>query len=760
MKISFSTILAATSSLLATGVVGKPVTSNKTLKLMACSGELEGTLATVRWPPIITDEVLQQQKEYLRENSYRLPDCKPFEYATMEECIILGKEAAAVSSTFDLAQAASRLQPRSPEPTSPTSNTGDTGNNGNAGNNANAGKNGLSFSNAIGNYANYGAYNTPKSGLDTIRSGFAMNYLSPSSNYGGRSPKRKMTETPNTLRMSLGKKIIEGSLPGQIRASPGVDILVDTEPDELLYPDYQPNRSREQNTGNSNSYYTQKPGTTINDVNPSKISWLSKELDKGVSLDILLRAMGIQKPQIDVKKILADITPVPRRSVRLSGAPTNVIPVVQDQTSKEYIAGFVITPGGFSEPTKLNAVYDPFVKGNVIIAYQYEHINPTPSKWVIKNKVLFLAGTEYFAYVCAQSGQKSGFMLGKWSNLKELSERCPGLTQFYYSGWQFVQSTAKAGYPAAKAEIQFNNPKLLAPKKDNTNLNSQGLFAAFFPLKGWEVVWDVRRKADGTVYSRLPTYAQLTTLPKSVMQATADTENDEDKPFWLYYGDVERTGNPVKEGWTLNDIEGGKPIQLQASIPEKYPQAWYLTQVKPKTDPFGAYRSENGEDVVMGSLDWHAKPGVWYYNKSNKRLYKWGTAKFMYTCRDADSGGAFLRNGNVEQATDDCGDVNFIHPIQPVFTTSERDPSKVDVQLGNGLISVSPDASYTIPGYAYSETGAQLVSRLLTLGKPNYKGLTIRERSEAETLREINTVIIEAFVVDLPSDQPYVLYPH
>ncbi|KAK6338764.1 hypothetical protein TWF696_009575 [Orbilia brochopaga] len=648
----------------------------------------------------------------------------------------------AASCTCQLAQAASRLQPRSPEPSTPP-NTG------------NSGTNPYSFSNAVGNYANFPALNlnTPKSGFDTIRTGgTGMSYLSPSSNYNGRSPKRKMTETPNSLLKALGKKVNEGSLPGQIIGSPNVDYLADTEPDELLYPDYQPNRDTERR--NSNSYYTQAPGKTINDVNPSKISWLSNELDKGVPLDTLLAALGIEKPQLDVKKILADIKPIPRKSIRLAGPPTIVTSVPQDQTSKEYAAGFAITPGGFSAPAKLNAVYDPFVKGNMIVAYQYEHINPTPSKWVLKNKgVLFLAGTEYFVYVCAVSGQKSGFLLGKWSNLKELSERCPGLSNFYYTGWQFVQSTAKAGTPPAEAEIQFNNQKLLTPKKDNTNLNNQGLFAAFFPLKAWDVVWDVRRRADGTEISRLPTYAQLTTLPKSVIQSTASSGNDEDKPFWLYYGDVERTGNPVKKGWTMKDIENGSPIQLQGTFR-------FLTQVKPKTDPFGAYRSENGEDVVMGSLDWHAKPGVWFYHKPNKRLYKWGTNKFMYTCRDNDKGGAFLRNGSEEQARDDCGDMSFVHPIQPQFGPSERDTSKVDVQIGNGLISVSPDQKYTIPGYAYSDTGAQLVARLLTLGKPNYSGLTPRERNDAETLREINTIIIEAFVVDLPADKPYILYPH
>ncbi|KAK6338763.1 hypothetical protein TWF696_009574 [Orbilia brochopaga] len=95
MKISLPivSILAATSSLL-TAVSAVPVTSNKTLKLMACSGELEGVLASKRWPPIITDEVLREQQEYLRVNSFKLPDCKPFEYATLEDCITLGKQAA------------------------------------------------------------------------------------------------------------------------------------------------------------------------------------------------------------------------------------------------------------------------------------------------------------------------------------------------------------------------------------------------------------------------------------------------------------------------------------------------------------------------------------------------------------------------------------------------------------------------------------------------------------------------------------------
>ncbi|KAJ6264585.1 40S ribosomal protein S19 [Drechslerella dactyloides] len=741
MRIPLSTILITAASLLAAAVYGLPAALSTDVDLMACGGEVEGTLASRRWLPITTPGVLEEQKEYLRINSYKLPDCKPLEYATTEVCMAIGAQAKnplpvdyvrhlSLCSTCHPAQAAGRLQPRSPEPTlSPKSN------------NANSGTRDLTFGNAVRNYA---MFNLPRSGADTSRRYGGMDYLSPSSRYSGRSPNRKMTETPKSLLQSLGKKIAQGSMPGQIGGNEdtnAVDFMLDTETDELLYPDYRPSNNVNRGRSSPNSYYSQTPGKTINDINPSQISWMSKELDKGVPLNTLLSGLGIEKPQLDVQKVLAEIKPAPRRSIRLSGPPTFVGPVTQDESSKEYAAGFVITPGGFNAAVKLNAVFDPFVKDNLIVAYQYEYINPTPSKWVIKNKnVLFLAGTEYFVYVCVMSGQKSGFQLARWSNLREISERCPGPTNFYYTGWEFVESTAKAGTPAAKAEIRFNNQKLLAPRKDNANLNNQGLFAAFFPLRAWDVMWDVRRKADGTEYMRFPLYAQLTTLPKSVAQANSG--NEEDKPFWLSYGDVERTGNPVKEGFTLKDIENGSPIQLQASVPESYPMFWYLTQVKPKTDPFGAYRSENGEDVVMGSLDWHPKPGVWFYNKSNKRLYKWGTNKFMYTCRDVDIGGAFLRDGSMEQATEECGDVN----------PSERDKSKVDVQIGNGLMWVSPDGSYTKPGYAYSGTGSALVgnpSKFAVSSNPNYPSQITNIVDDQQITSDITT----AFDLHVPAQQ-------
>ncbi|KAK6496902.1 hypothetical protein TWF481_001883 [Arthrobotrys musiformis] len=245
--------------------------------------------------------------------------------------------------------------------------------------------------------------------------------------------------------------------------------------------------------------------------------------------------------------------------------------------------------------------------------------------------------------------------MGDWSDLKRLSQTCTGqaTNHFFYTGWQLVPSTPKAGLPAtaAEAEVQFNNPKL-------TSLNKEGLFAIRFPPADKDYLWDTGK--DGRI--RLPRYVQVTTLPTSKVKNVVGTAMSEDRRFWMYVGNVIPTGNKVKKGWKVSDVLEGKPIQLQSSIPITYPMSWFLTEIDPVPNHFGS-RHKYGADVVMASLESFPKPGVWSYNVTRNRIYKFGTKRFIYTCRGEDVGGAFLLSGLYTDALKDCKHKESVIPV-------------------------------------------------------------------------------------------------
>ncbi|KAK6340115.1 hypothetical protein TWF730_001887 [Orbilia blumenaviensis] len=416
--------------------------------------------------------------------------------------------------------------------------------------------------------------------------------------------------------------------------------------------------------------------------------------------------------------------------------------VPQDMSDPSYEKAFVITPGGASSASvKVNAIMDE--NNEMILAAQFEYFNSNPSKWIVDKDaggVLRVAGTPYFVYLCHVSGEKTGFSLGDWNELKKLSRSCRGLAtdNFYYTGWQIVPSTPKAGLPAtaASGEVQFNNARL-------TSLNKEGLFTIKFPSEK-DLLWDI---GPGSRV-RLPKYVRVTSLPTSKVKKAIGTGMSEDRAFWMYVGSVLPTGNMVKKGWTAANVLEGKPIQLQSSVPMTYPMSWFLTEVDPEPNHFGSKRKW-GSEVVMASLESFPKPGVWSYNATRNRIYKWGTKRFMYTCRSEDKGGAFLLSGFYTDALKDCKMKDWIYPIRPTFEDHIGSHGRLSVRLGKGLMWVSPDPAFTTPGFAHSEKGLPTIGRLMTLGIPDYNGMTKKQAAGAKEYREKATMIVEAFVVDV-----------
>ncbi|KAK6539204.1 hypothetical protein TWF694_009446 [Orbilia ellipsospora] len=95
MKSLVSAIILAISSLFVAPAFGLPITGTPQPNIVACSGEIENTLACRKWPETNPDQLMYDQKNYLQVNSYKLPDCKPFEYAmTKDECVMIGKKSA------------------------------------------------------------------------------------------------------------------------------------------------------------------------------------------------------------------------------------------------------------------------------------------------------------------------------------------------------------------------------------------------------------------------------------------------------------------------------------------------------------------------------------------------------------------------------------------------------------------------------------------------------------------------------------------
>ncbi|KAF3932710.1 hypothetical protein ABW19_dt0204041 [Dactylella cylindrospora] len=470
------------------------------------------------------------------------------------------------------------------------------------------------------------------------------------------------------------------------------------------------------------------------------------------------------------------------RSLNLLEAtkPESNLPSLSSLPQDPDVKGFTITPGGLtSTSVKLNAIVDE--NGKMIPSVQMEYINPVPTKWVITNRgkktgMLWFAEKDLrlFVYVCFRPHEKSQFFLGEWEKREDLAEYCKKnyLGDFFFTGWDLVRSTPKMGAPAADAEIVFENPAM-------KGLNNVGFFGLRWPDKSKDDLYDVRRDAEGKEIVRFPKYTEFTILPAELARLSKDSMPKDDRPFWLYMGDVQRTGNKVEKGWTVEDIMNGAPIQFQGSVPLFYPMYCvngrntdaqvhhrYLTEVDPKTDPFRAKRNIHGTDVVLGSLEAYPKPGVWYYDKKDDMIYLWGSKprKFMYTCRSEAVGGAFLRVGTKREALDDCQPqtkdrkMTQVYAIRPKFsmeTTYYRHKAKVE--LGPGVLWVTPDREWTVEGYAYNSKWEPQVARLMTIGPPNYNGMSRKAKAAAKDFRRRTTMIIEAFVVDIPSG-PYTQY--
>ncbi|KAK6522919.1 hypothetical protein TWF281_002347 [Arthrobotrys megalospora] len=428
--------------------------------------------------------------------------------------------------------------------------------------------------------------------------------------------------------------------------------------------------------------------------------------------------------------------------------------VPQDTNDPLYAKAFVMTPGGAaSASVKVNAIVDE--NNDMILALQYEYFNPNPSKWIVDEQyggVLRLAGTPYFVYLCHIPGKKVGFRLGDWNALGTVSQTCTGeaTNRFFYTGWDVVPSKPKPGLPAtaAEKEVQFNHRIL-------KSLNKEGYFTSKFPTEALDYLWDIRTRDGKDVGIKLPKYIQVTTLPASQVKMVVGAGMSEQRPFWFYVGDVVPTGNKVLKGWTPSDIMKGDPIQLQSSVPEVYPMSWFLTEVEPGVDHFRS-KHKFGAWVIMASLESFPKPGVWAYNATRNRIYKWGTKRFLYTCSNQDIGGEFLLSGVYKDALKDCKHKDWIYPIHPLIGDRIGSHGQVAVSLGRGLLWVSPDPKWTTPGYAYNDKGAPLLARLMTLGKPDYSGMTKKQAAEAKEYREQATMIIEAFVVDIKKGVPYV----
>ncbi|KAF3932831.1 hypothetical protein ABW19_dt0208939 [Dactylella cylindrospora] len=97
MKISLSTVLVVISSIVAAPVFGAPVAPN----ISVCSAQVETALAIRRWPETNPQQLFHDQQTYLRINSFRLPACKPFEYADENTCVQMGiKSGATIPATL------------------------------------------------------------------------------------------------------------------------------------------------------------------------------------------------------------------------------------------------------------------------------------------------------------------------------------------------------------------------------------------------------------------------------------------------------------------------------------------------------------------------------------------------------------------------------------------------------------------------------------------------------------------------------------
>ncbi|KAK6540824.1 hypothetical protein TWF694_008212 [Orbilia ellipsospora] len=438
---------------------------------------------------------------------------------------------------------------------------------------------------------------------------------------------------------------------------------------------------------------------------------------------------NIQAPKkVDIKQLGVDI---PTGFIKAEGAdpldPRN--PTVRLIKQDEDVEGFVVSPRGdttVTATTRLDGVYNE--QNERILALQQQWSAPYSSKWVVKDTVLWLAGTNFFAYICHISGVRSGFMLGNWDEKEILSEKCAGRSQgssFHYSGWEIVESKRpSAGTEKETVELVFNNKKL-------TSLNQIGLFGQRFPAANTPCCWLMphNHKDVGKLEYRVPRYVQLTTLPEAQVARAAKSSNPAEKAVWLSVGEADRTGNPERKEWTMQDIFNGAPIQIQCSSVGFYPAYAYWSEVDPKTDPFSANRNVHGSsDVVFGSLEVYPNPGIWFYNKENDRIYKWGTHSYVY-------------------------------PLHPKITVDGAKSNRPRIYAGYGITLVVPDKQWTTPRYAYSAVSPlPLVARLMTLGKPKPvvdASVSQEKMSQLDALRTGMELIVEALPVEVPKG-PYI----
>ncbi|KAF3904479.1 hypothetical protein AA313_de0202973 [Arthrobotrys entomopaga] len=164
---------------------------------------------------------------------------------------------------------------------------------------------------------------------------------------------------------------------------------------------------------------------------------------------------------------------------------------------------------------------------------------------------------------------------------------------------------------------------------------------------------------------------------------------------------------------------------------------------------------------MSANLDVVPKPGVWRYDAASERVYMWGTKKFLYTCRDEQLGGAFLRVGSAAQALNQCGgedrQKDYIHPLRVTFDAAPNFSGRVSVQMGKGLLWVTPDPKWTEPGWAFKENGSPRLARLMTAGPPDYSEMTTKQAEVAKAYRDQISMIVEAFVVKIPPG-PYIQF--
>ncbi|RVD87041.1 uncharacterized protein DFL_005290 [Arthrobotrys flagrans] len=412
------------------------------------------------------------------------------------------------------------------------------------------------------------------------------------------TPQTGMQNTPYTPQTGMNILDTSGTSDTSGYDSPpdGGEDLPETEPGELL------SSRREQRK----SWFSENPSQML------EKNFFDRE--NGITLGTAIKAFGIREPGEYIKNIspFIDIPKTPTGGANtprydVSGQIIPCYDVSGGTTSRNYdserTSRFGENPSYISigddegnvedEDEELAVNVPVFEKVTEYPGLEFtgpRKVNPVD----VDTMTVFMC--ELWFYINLNVARK----MADWGKLKQLSEMCTGqaTNHFFYTGWQLVPSTPKAGLPATatEAEVQSNNPKL-------TSLNKDGLFTIRFPPADNDYLW-------GTGRIKLPRYVQVTTLPTSKVKKVIGTAMGEDRRVWMY---VLPTGNKVIKGWKVSDVLEGKPIQLQSSVPMTYPMSWLLTKVDPGPSHFGS-RHKLGADVVMTSVESFPKPGVWIVN--------------------------------------------------------------------------------------------------------------------------------------------------